>query len=144
MFFPIKNLELLIIYMDCQEFKANLDCSFMSSLITSSNLITFVSLYYIVTFNISFSLTRSLLVPHAYVSIKSVDCILSLSFEHKAILIPSVETFCLSILNLCCVFNIDLFLINCMIIFSIMSIYLFLDGLFYFQVELLLNSFYNF
>ena len=131
--------------MDCQELQANLDCSFMSSLIASSKLITFVSLYYIVTFNISFSLTRSLLVPHAYVSIKSVDCILSLSFEPKAILIPSVKTFCLSILNLCCVFNIDLlFLINCLIIFSIMSIYLFLDGLFYFQVELLLNSFYNF
>ena len=62
----------------------------------------------------SFSLTRSLLVPYAYVSIKSIDCILLLSFELKTILLPSsVKTLRYSLLNLCCVFNIDLlFLIN--------------------------------
>ena len=62
----------------------------------------------------SFSLTRSLFVPYAYVSIKSTDCILLSSFELKAILlISSVKTLCLSLLNLRCVFNIDLlFLVN--------------------------------
>ena len=62
----------------------------------------------------SFSLTRSLFVPYAYVSIKSIDCILLSSFELKAILlISSVKTLYLSLLNLRCVFNIDLlFLMN--------------------------------
>ena len=62
----------------------------------------------------SFLLTRSLLVPYAYVSIESNDCILLSSFELNAILlISSVKTLCLSLLNLCCVFNIDLlFLMN--------------------------------
>ena len=57
----------------------------------------------------SFSLTGSLRVPYAYVSIKSIDCILSSSFELNAILLfSSVKTLCLSLLNLCCVFNIHL------------------------------------
>ena len=62
----------------------------------------------------SFSLTISLLGPNAYVSIKSIDYILLSSFELKAILlISSVKTLHLSLLNLCCVFNIDLlFLMN--------------------------------
>ena len=59
----------------------------------------------------SFSLTRSFL---AYVYIESIDCILLSSFDFKAILlISSVKTLCLSLLNLCCVFRINLlFLIN--------------------------------
>ena len=53
----------------------------------------------------SFSLTRSLLIPYAYVSIESFDCILLSSFELNAILlICSVKKLCLSILNLCCFF----------------------------------------
>ena len=57
-------------------------------------------------------ITRSLLIPNAYVSIQSIDCILLLSFELKAILlISSVKTLCLSLLNLCCVFNINLLLL---------------------------------
>ena len=56
----------------------------------------FVSLYYTVTFNLFFSLTRSFLVLYAYVFIKSVNCIL-LSCEHKSIfLISSVKTLCFS------------------------------------------------
>ena len=55
----------------------------------------------------SFSLTRSLLVPYAYVSIESIDCILLSSIELKAILlISSVKTLYLSLLNLYYVCNI--------------------------------------
>ena len=57
----------------------------------------------------SFSPTRSLVVLYGYVSIESVDCILLSSFELKAVLlISSVKTLCLSFLNLCCVFNINI------------------------------------
>ena len=62
----------------------------------------------------SFSLTRTLLLPYAYFSNKSIDCILLSSFELNAILLSSsVKTLCLSLLNLCYVFKINLlFLIN--------------------------------
>ena len=57
----------------------------------------------------SFSLTRSLLVPYAYVSIESADFIILSSFELKAILlISSVKLLPLLLLNLCYVFEIDL------------------------------------
>ena len=59
----------------------------------------------------SFSFTRSLLVPYAYVSIESIDCILLSSFELKAILlISSVKTLCFSLLCIWCVCNISLLL----------------------------------
>ena len=52
---------------------------------------------------------RSLLVPYAYVSIKSVDRTLLSSFELKEIfLIYSVKTLRLALLNLCSIFNTDL------------------------------------
>ena len=52
----------------------------------------------------SFLHTSSLLVPYAYFSIESVVSILLSSFELKAVLlIFSVKTLCLSLLNLCCV-----------------------------------------
>ena len=71
-----------------------------------------------------------------HVSIKSIDCILLSSSELKAILlITSVQTICFSFLNLCCVFDISLFFLN--------SFFFFRNGLFYFQFELLLKSFYN-
>ena len=95
----------------------------------------------------SFLLTRSLLVLYAYVFISSSDSILLLSFELKAILlVSSVKTLCLSVLNLCCVFDIDLlFLMNSLWFFTILCpFYFFLDGLLYSQIELLLNCFYNF
>ena len=57
----------------------------------------------------SFSLTRSLLVPYAYISIESLDCVLLSSFERMKIwLISSVKTLCLSFLNLCRGFYINL------------------------------------
>ena len=88
----------------------------------------------------SFSVTISLLVPHAYFSIESTDCILLSSFELKAILlISSVKKLCLSLLNLCCVFNINLlFLMNslCFLLWqkyvslaNLCQFYFFLDGL---------------
>ena len=67
---------------------------------------SFIVLLHLVS---SFSFTRYLLVPYAYVSIELIDCIVLLSFELKKILlISSVKTLCLSLLNLCCVFDIDL------------------------------------
>ena len=60
----------------------------------------------------SFSLTKSLLVPYAYISIESLDCVLLSSFECMKIwliwLISSVKTLCLSFLNLCRGFYINL------------------------------------
>ena len=56
----------------------------------------------------SFSLTKSLLVQYAYVSVESIDCVHLLSFELKPVfLISSVKLLWLSILNLCCIFNDD-------------------------------------
>ena len=58
------------------------------------------------------SLTRSLLVPYAYVSIESINYILLSAFELKAtLLISSLKTLFLSLLNLSCVFNIILLFI---------------------------------
>ena len=58
----------------------------------------------------SFLHTRSLLVLYAYVSTKSIDFILLSSFELKELLlISSVKTLCLSLLNLFCAFNISFF-----------------------------------
>ena len=99
----------------------------------------------------SCSLARSLLVPYADVSIKSIDCILLSSFELKAILlISSVKTLCFSLLNLCFVFSINLLFITnslCLLLQQkklSMSILFFLDNLFYFQAEFVPNSCYNF
>ena len=83
--------------------------------------------------------TRSFLVPYAYVSIESIDCTLLLSFKVKAILlIFSIKTLCLSLLNLCFVFNVNLLFFR-----NSCQFHFFLDSLFYFQVAPLLNSFYN-
>ena len=96
----------------------------------------------------SFSLTRPLLAPYAYVSIELNDCILLSSFALNAILlISSGKTLHLSLLNLFCVFHNDLLFL--MIFLSVFKDYLcwfyfFLDNLFYHKVEMLLNSFYNF
>ena len=125
-------------------------CYFIFWFVSEWNLIIFwiVLLYCYIYLICSFSLTRSLLVPYAYVSIKSVDCILLSSFELKAIwLISSLKTY-LSLLNLGCVFDINFFFFFMNSWWSILrlpvSISFLLDGSFYSQVELLLNSFYNF
>ena len=77
---------------------------------------------------------------YVYVSIKSIDYILLSSFELKAILlVSSMKTMSLSLLSLCCIFNIDLlFLYKCFDTFYVNLIF------FYSQVDLFLNSFYNF
>ena len=70
-----------------------------------------------------FSLTRSSIVPYAYVSIESIDCNFLSVVEVKAIfLISSMKTLCLSPLKLCCIFNIDLlFLVNSLWFYLILS-----------------------
>ena len=71
----------------------------------------------------SLSLTKSLLVSYANVSIESIDCIPLSSYELRAILlVSSVKTWCLSLLNLYCIFNIDL---N-KFLYAIYAIYFFL------------------
>ena len=69
-----------------------------------------VLFYCFVTFKFFFFLhTFFLFIPHEYVSIKSIDSILLSSFELKATFLnSSVKALCLSLLNLCCVCNINL------------------------------------
>ena len=92
-------------------------CSFMCSFVTPWKLIIFVWFYYIVIFNFFFFpyliLTRSICICFYRInSLHSLsDCNLLSSFELKAILlISSVKTLCFSLLNLYCVFNINLLL----------------------------------
>ena len=106
-FLQIPRLQLLIFCMDDQEFATNLICYvFFCNLIKVNHfLCCFVLLFCFV----ALFLARSLLVPYAYVSIESIDCILLSSFELKAILLISfVKTLCFSLLNLRCVFNTNL------------------------------------
>ena len=125
---------------------------FMFSFVTSSRLNIFCNVllycYCLLHLISSFSLNRSLLIPFAYVSVEWIDCFILSLFELKAILtIFSIKTLCFSLLNLCCVFNINwLFFTNSLSSFLRLSlpILFFLDDSFYFQVELLLNSFYHF
>ena len=113
--------------MDDHEFLASLDyvllCLLLWHIKVYHFLYRFITLLHLIT---SFSLTRSLLVPYAHVFIESIDWILLSSFELNAILlISSVKTLCLSLLNLYFVFNIDLlFLMNYFLRLS-MSIWFF-------------------
>ena len=112
LFFQIQSLPLLIFCMNNQEFLANLEYVFCVYIIKINHLLySVIILLHLISF---FSLIRSFLVLYAYVSIKSIDWILLLSFGPKVILlISSVKTFCLSFLNVCCVFNLNLlFLVN--------------------------------
>ena len=104
----------------------------------------FIILLYLI---FSFSLNRSLLNPYAYDFIESIHCILLSSFELKEILLfSSAKTLCLTLLNLWCAFNTSLFLfMNSIWSFLRLSnlISFFLDNLYFYQVQLLLNKFYN-
>ena len=112
-----------------------------------------MSCYYIVKFNIfvfTYQIyTRSIffyVLFIAYVFIESIDCILLSSFELRAILlIFSVKSLYLSLLSLCCVFNINfLFLmISLLFYYYICQISFFLDISFYYQVDFPINSFYH-
>ena len=153
LFFQIQNLQ-LIFCMGDQEFVTSFGqfwlCSFMFSFETQSKLTIFVLFYYIVTFIYFFFLhIRSSLVPYACIciSIESIDCIfLSSSKLNTILLTSSVNTLCFTLLNLCCDLNIIQFLLWILHDFlddCLHQVYLFLDGLFYFQVEFLLNNVYN-
>ena len=90
--------------------------------------------------------TRYLLVPCAYVSIESVDCILSLLALHAILLNYPVNTLCFLLLNLYCDFNFDLLFL--MILYDFLlnylyQVYFFLGGLFLFQVDLSPHNFHN-
>ena len=66
----------------------------------------------------SLSLTKSLLVPYAYVSIESIDCTFLSSFELRAILlISSVKTLCFLLL----IVPFTVFLILILILFNIFN-----------------------
>ena len=108
-------------------------------------LVIFVLLYYIVTFNLFFFHLLDLFTFHMHIFLSNQ--LIESSFELKAILlISSVKTLCFSLLNLGCIFNINLlfFYEFFMAYFKVMYIVsFFLNGLSYFQVELLPNSFYN-
>ena len=95
----------------------------------------------------SFLRNRFLLFSYAYISTESIDYNHLSSFELKTVLlISSVKTWCLLLLNLCCVFNITSLVLKKYLDFfrKIFTLVLFsLDSLFYFQVEILVNRFYN-
>ena len=105
----------------------------------------FISLLHLIS---SYSLTRSLLVPYAYVSIETIDCILLSSFELKTILlISSAKTLWLSLLNYFCVCNINsLFFMNSLWLFlSLSMLILFLSWWFILFSSLVASKrFYNF
>ena len=115
LYFQIQNLQQAVFYMDGQEYLVNLNSVLLCFLFHIIKVNQFLYRY-IILLNLvsSFSLTKSLLVPYAFFSIESFDCILKSSFEIKAILLISlVKTLCLSFLIFCCVFNISLlFLTN--------------------------------
>ena len=105
-FFLVRNLLLLIFSMNDQEFVASLP--FMFSLITSSKLIIFVSIYYIVIYSLLFHILDLSLFHMDMFLLNQLIAFLSL-FELKAILlISSVNTLCLSVLNRGFVFDINL------------------------------------
>ena len=115
LYFQIQNLQQSVFYMDGQEYLVNLNSVLLCFLFHIIKVNQFLYRY-IILLNLvsSFSHTKSLLIPYAFFSIESFDCILKSSFEIKAILLISlVKTLCLSFLIFCCVFNISLlFLTN--------------------------------
>ena len=114
-FFQIQILQLLILCMDDQEFVANLGMLFHVLLCkiikVNHSCILFIILLHLIS---SVLIKWYFLVSYAYVSIESIDFILWSSFELQAILLISfVKTFCFALLNICCLFNINiLFLMN--------------------------------
>ena len=118
-FFQIQNLQLLnILYRwsgFCGQFWL---CSFMFSFAIPSKVIIFVFFHYIFAFSFFFFYILGLFLFHIDVSIESSDCILSSSLALSAILITSsVNTLCLSLLNFCSVFNINLLFFFCFFFF---------------------------
>ena len=95
--------------MNDQEFAANLDYVLLFFLFFN---IIKVNQFFIILLRLisCFSLSRYFLVPHAYITIESIDWIFLSSSEIKTVLlISSVKTLYLSRLNLYCDCNINLF-----------------------------------
>ena len=108
-------------------------CSFVVFFMISklSFLYCLIILLHLVT---SFSCTRSLLVPYAYVSIESVDLILLSSFKLNAILLISSVKTCLSFW----IFTVCLILIYCFVrvLYDFLRQFdFFLDFLFYLKLS---------
>ena len=122
----------------------------MLSFITSSQLIIFVSSYYIVVFNHCY-FTYQIFARSICMRLLS-NLLIAFFYYHlnlkQIYLFYSVKALHLSLLNVCCVFNIDLFfLMNCLWLFLktiLVSLIFFQDNLFHFQVQLLLDSSYDF
>ena len=111
-----------------------------------SKLIICLLFYFKVTLVSSFLHTKSLLGTFAYVSTESSDCLLLSSLAREAILLTSsVNTLYFLLLHLCCDFCINLlfFYEFFMISLRLSILTFFVAALSYFQVELLLNVFYN-
>ena len=125
-------------------------CSFMFSFVTSSKLIIFwiVLLYWYIQSLIFHSLDYF----SFHINMLLSNQLTAFFYHHlnlkQSYWFFSVKILCFSLLNLCFVFDINLlFLINSLFSFvakETLYVNLFVDGLLYSQVELLLNSFYNF
>ena len=99
--------------MNNQEFVANMDyflLCFFWSIMKVNNFLFFILLHLIS----SFSHTRSLLIPYAYMCIESIDyTFLSSLALNEILLTSSGKALYFSLLNFCCDFNINvLFFIN--------------------------------
>ena len=128
LFLQIHNLQLLIFNMDGLEFLAILDYVLLCLFCNIIKLNIFVFFYYIITFNFFF-LTYLIF----------ARCSWSLLNFFSKNIIP------FSLINLCCVFNILVYYFL-RSLFDLLKDYLrqfsfFLNSLFFFLSELLLNSF---
>ena len=134
MVFPDPEAPTIIFYMDDQVFLANLDWFLLCLLfwLKPTFLYLFITMFHLIS---SFLHTKSLFIPYAYVSFKSINWYFLSSFELKAILlISSVQTLCFSLLNLFCDFNVNLLFMNYLWSFLRVSTLalLFLNVLFHF------------
>ena len=130
----IQCLQLLIFCMDHQKFEANVDYALLFFFFMISKLSFLYCLIILLHLITSFSCTRSLLVPYAYVSIESVDWILLSSFKLNAILLISSVKTCLSFW----IFTVCLILIYCFlrVLYDFLRQFdFFLDFLFYLKLN---------
>ena len=90
----------------------------------------------------SFSFTRSFFVPYTYSflvpSIESFYC-LPLSPFQAILLISSAKTLCLSLLNLCCVFNIIYCSYEFFMVFFVTKETTYLNSIFFYMVYFILK-----
>ena len=115
---------------------------FLSNLVVVNHFLLFHSN---VLFNFFFLCIISSFVLYTFISIEST--LLTLLVLNLILLTFSINTSCFWSLNLCCDFNISLLSFMNSLCFSrklsTSTFFFFLAGLFYFQVELLLDNVYN-